>query len=87
MKRKEGVIIAEKTDKLVRKIVRYLDGMDLSTLSMQDIMTYANIVGVVRSMTQPNYLDHLMQLASSGLMQGKADTKPVTASEYAILKN
>lgn len=52
---------------------------------MADLSTFAATLNTVRGMTRLDYLDHLMQLASSGLMQGKADTKP--ESGYAILKN
>ena len=52
---------------------------------MADLSTFALVLNTVRGMTRTDYLDHLMQLASSGLTQGKADTKP--ESGYAILKN
>lgn len=66
-------------------MIAYLDSVDLSALSMQDLSTFAATLNTVRGMTRPDYLDHLMQIASSGLMQGKANTNP--ESGYAILKN
>ena len=60
----------------------YLDSVDLSALSMQDLSTFAATLNMVRGMTRPDYFDHLMQMASSGLMQGKTDTNP--ESGYAI---
>jgi hypothetical protein len=66
-------------------MISYLDSVDLSALSMQDLSTFAATLNMVRGMTRPDYLDHLMQIASSGLMQGKANTNPEAG--YAILKN
>lgn len=77
--------IEEKVNKIIEKTIDYLDSIDLSKLSMADLSTFAATLNTVRGMTRLDYLDHLMQLASSGLMQGKADTKP--ESGYAILKN
>lgn len=65
-------------------MISYLDSVDLSKLSMADLSTFAATVNAVRGMTRPDYLDHLMQIASSGFALGKADTMP--ASEYAIAK-
>ena len=65
-------------------MISYLDSIDLSALSMQDLSAFAVALNTVRGMTRPDYLDHLMQIASGGFALGKADTTP--DSEYAIAK-
>ena len=65
-------------------MISYLDSVDLSALSMADLSTFAATLNMVRGMTRPDYLDHLMQIASGGFALGNADTIP--ASEYAIAK-
>lgn len=65
-------------------MIAYLDSVDLSALSMQDLSTFAATLNTVRGMTRPDYLDHLMQIAYGGFALGKADATPM--SEYAIAK-
>lgn len=66
-------------------MIAYLDSVDLSALSMQDLHSFANTVNVVRGMTRPDYLEHLMKMTSSGFALGKADQTVETGSEYAIV--
>ena len=63
-------------------MIAYLDSVDLSALSMQDLSTFALMLNTVRGMTRPDYLDHLIKLTASGLTLGKADYDP--ESGYAI---
>ncbi len=65
-------------------MIAYLDSIDLSALSMQDLNSFASTVNLVRNMVRPDYIEHLMKLTSSGSALGKADTDP--ESEYAIVK-
>lgn len=63
-------------------MISYLDSVDLSALSMQDLSTFAATLNTVRGMTRPDYLDHIMRLTTSGLALGKADHD--SESGYAI---
>ena len=75
-------LIEEKVNKIVEKTIEYLDSIDLSTLSMEDLSTFATTLNTVRGMTRMDYRDHLMKLTASGLTLGKADHEP--ESGYAI---
>lgn len=75
-------LIEEKVNKIIEKTIEYLDSVDLSKLSMADLSTFAATLNTVRGMTRLDYLDHLMQLTSSGFALGKAETNPELG--YAI---
>ncbi len=64
-------------------MIAYLDSIDLSALSIQDLNSFASTVNLVRSMVRPDYIEHLMKLTPSGFALGKAETDP--ESGYAIV--
>lgn len=68
-------------NKIIEDTIAYLEGVDLSALTIAELKGYADTVNVVRGMVRPDAWENILK-ATSGFALGKAEEPE---SGYAVV--
>lgn len=62
-------------DSIKEKVIEYMNSVDLSALSMQELNTYVFTLNTLATMDKTDYMDALLKMASGGFASGKVEEK------------
>lgn len=62
-------------DSIKEKVIEYMNSVDLSALTMQELNTYVFTLNSLAALDKSDYMDALLKMASGGFVSGKAEEK------------